>query len=936
MVAARGDLLVGRDAELGRLDRLIGALDGGPAAAVLCGGAGIGKTALWQVAAARAGATGVRVLRSRCAEVEMPIAFGALADLFGAAVGEVESALPAPQLRALTGAFGRTQLEEPADWLVLASAVLATVAALTQAGRLLIAIDDVQWLDPGSRRVLAWAFRRAGTARAGLLMTVRDDGEPDPLSLADSLPADRFDRLELGPLSAGALQHLVAERVGVHLPRPTLGRVHRASGGNPLFALEFAHSLAGRAAQPGPLAVPASLEQMVRQRVAAVPSRLRPLLEVVAALERATLPLLDRALRGGHVEELVEEAAEAELLVVNEDAVVRFSHPLLALAIYSGMGARRRRELHHRLSGLVDTVEERGRHASLATLAPDVDTAARVWEAASAAASRGALDAAAQLGDEAARLTPPSNPGTRRARLLATAGWLSETGEFEQARMRLDGLLAGKLPAGALAEALLLRAECELTDRPVLVTLLRQALAAARRPRQRWQALIRLAHHGSWVSGDVPGAAETARAALDVALETGEAPLVDLSLAALSYYQAAGGSDAIPTPRRRGSTGKTPRMQWWLLSPAFSLGSRLLWTGELDRARAVLEGAYESEARAGRHARAGFVLCALSELEWRAGVWGRAERLAQEATERLGDVNPTAYPRALAAAGAGRVEEARAISATALAWAATNDDHVALPRFRWLLGLLELSRGEASLARALLTEAQAALDDCGIREPGYLPVLPDLIESIVALGCVDEAEGLVARLEAAAGRGNRWAPPAAQRSRALMALARRDADEAAALAAAAADGFAAVGMPFDRARALLVGGSALRRAGQRRLAAERLTEAVRTFTQLGAPLWLEQAAGELRRASPRPSRGRDELTAAEARVAALAAVGRKNKEIAGELYTTVGTVEAHLTRIYRKLGIRSRAELVRRLADGALESREIAGFSRTRWPWPPT
>jgi DNA-binding NarL/FixJ family response regulator len=125
-------------------------------------------------------------------------------------------------------------------------------------------------------------------------------------------------------------------------------------------------------------------------------------------------------------------------------------------------------------------------------------------------------------------------------------------------------------------------------------------------------------------------------------------------------------------------------------------------------------------------------------------------------------------------------------------------------------------------------------------------------------------------------------------------------------------------MPLDRARSLLVSGNAWRRAGQRRAAAEALTEAAGIFARLRAPLWLEQAERELRRASPRPSRDRDELTAAERRVAALVAAGRKNKEIAAELYTTVGTVEAHLTRIYRKLGIRSRAELVRRVADGAL------------------
>jgi DNA-binding NarL/FixJ family response regulator len=356
-------------------------------------------------------------------------------------------------------------------------------------------------------------------------------------------------------------------------------------------------------------------------------------------------------------------------------------------------------------------------------------------------------------------------------------------------------------------------------------------------------------------------------------------------------------------------------MQWWQLSPAVSLGCRLMWAGELERARELLEGECRSHDGAGREAKAGFVRCWLSELEWRAGAWRRADTLAQEATERLGDVNPTAFPRALLAACTGRAEEASAIAEGALAWAAANDERVAPPRFHWLLGLLELSRGDAARAHASLAEAHARLDAAGVHEPGYLPLLPDLIESLVTLGRLDEADAMLARLEALAAQlDHRWATPASQRSRAQLLLARRNAAEAAALAGAAADQFAAIGHPLDRGRALLLGGNAQRRLGQRRQATQPLTEATQIFAQLGAPLWLQQAEDELQRANPR-HRDRGRLTAAETRVATLVAAGRKNKEVAAELYTTVATVEAHLTRIYRKLGIRSRSELARHVAD---------------------
>ena len=509
--------LVGREAERERLDRLLASLEEGAAAALICGDAGIGKTAVWRAAVGQAEEAGVRVLRSRCAEVEMPIAFGALADLFDATCDEVAEGLSGPQRRALAAAFGRSEEEERADWLALAGAVLASMRTLAGRGPLLLAIDDLQWLDPGSRRVLAWALRRSGEAPVGLLATLRDGREErDPFALADTLPPGRFVTVDLGPLSAGALQHLIAVRVGVHLPRPTLTRVQRASGGNPLFALEFARGLASDrgAGRTAPLAVPASLEQLMRTRVAALPKRLRPLLELVAALERPTLPLLERFLEGGAAEALVDDAARAEALALNEDGVVRFTHPLLASAVYFAITPPRRRALHRRLAELIDAVEERGRHAALAAAKPDPAVATLLEEAAAAAAARGGLAAAAELADEAVRLTPPSDADARCRRVLTAAGWLVETGEFASARARLDSLLAGQLPAASRTEALLLRAESEFADRGLLVALLREAQAAAAEPRQRWQALLRLAHHGGWVSGDTDMAADTARTAL--------------------------------------------------------------------------------------------------------------------------------------------------------------------------------------------------------------------------------------------------------------------------------------------------------------------------------------------------------------------------------------------------------------------------------------
>jgi DNA-binding NarL/FixJ family response regulator len=154
-----------------------------------------------------------------------------------------------------------------------------------------------------------------------------------------------------------------------------------------------------------------------------------------------------------------------------------------------------------------------------------------------------------------------------------------------------------------------------------------------------------------------------------------------------------------------------------------------------------------------------------------------------------------------------------------------------------------------------------------------------------------------------------------------MLLASGDSAAAAAAADEAATGFEAAGFPLDHGRALYVAGQALRRLGERRLAAEKLEGAKAIFDDLGARLWLARVETELRRARPRPRRDR-ELTNTERRVAVLVADGKTNREVAAQLFTTVATVEAHLTRIYRKAGVRSRTELARRMADGTLSLAE--------------
>jgi DNA-binding NarL/FixJ family response regulator len=338
----------------------------------------------------------------------------------------------------------------------------------------------------------------------------------------------------------------------------------------------------------------------------------------------------------------------------------------------------------------------------------------------------------------------------------------------------------------------------------------------------------------------------------------------------------------------------------------------------------VLRREYDTLVRQGRMLMLPLhIMSTLSDVEWRAGRWAEAEAYADEARAILEDALPggahvLACAQVMVAVSLGRADEARELGVANLRTAERYED-VNVLKLHWALGHVALVSGDSAAAAEELGGLPEALQAFGMAEPGWLPILPDVVESLVAVGRLDEAETVLRQLEQQAGAlEHRWATPAALRCRALVILAHERADEAAVAAEQAAAAFAEIGFPLDRARSLLVVGAAKRRAGQRRQAAGSLASAIEILHELGAPLWVERAEDELRRASPRPRRDR-ELTSAERGVAALVAEGMTNKEVAAQLFTTVATVEAHLTRIYRKLGLRSRTQLARAVADGTLQ-----------------
>jgi DNA-binding CsgD family transcriptional regulator len=243
-----------------------------------------------------------------------------------------------------------------------------------------------------------------------------------------------------------------------------------------------------------------------------------------------------------------------------------------------------------------------------------------------------------------------------------------------------------------------------------------------------------------------------------------------------------------------------------------------------------------------------------------------------------------------------------------------NEDLLDASCNRAVLGFLELSLSRPTEAMEQLEPVLAFLDELGSPEPGIIPCLPDAIEALIALGRLDEAETLLLRLERQGRTLDRpWAIATAERGRGLLTAARGDLPEARSMLERALLVHRRVPQPFELARTLLAKGEVERRAKQKRAARSTLEQALGRFEAIGAPLWAQRARDALARVGgAMPLSG--ELTPTEQRIAQLVADGKKNREVAEALFISVKTVEANLSRIFHKLGVRSRTELTRRIA----------------------
>lgn len=911
---------MGRERELAQVDSFVEGIGGGFAALVVEGAPGIGKTTVWTEARQRAEERGLHVLSSRPAAAEAKLSFAALADLLSTVGEGVLAALPDPQRDAIEVALlRRAPAAQGTNPRAVAAGLLSLIRALAADREVLLAVDDWQWLDLPSRRALEFAVRRLGQEPVGLLASSRSTVSG---SLVGSVAEERVTGVVLGRLSPAALGRIIAERVGRQLPRPTLVRVAQASGGNPFYALEIARLMSERAtASGGPLPVPDDLRKLTASRIRRLPADAREAVLLAAVIS-------DPHSRTVDVDALAP-AEEAGIVTIDAMGKIDFAHPLLAAAAYGSISAAERREIHRRAAAIVDDPEQRARHLALAVDHPDASVAAQLDKAAAHAASRGGSDAAAELAELAAGLTPHENRVAWGVRILQAAGYHFDAGDLGRAET-----LAQEIGVESDSDALRARAlqlSAELAARRsnfIHARELAEAALAAAAGEDRVCAAIELDLVYCAVSlGDVRGGVAHAEAALRHAEAADDSSILADALAVLTMAEFLAGRGMNSARLERALATEDPAgASTFMMRPRTIHALLSLWSDQLETAVAALGRVHDEVIDRGQEGAAPMLsLYVVWAHVWR-GDFGEALRRSERALEAAGMLeDPTALALALSASALahvhlGLLEPARDEATHALELFESLRWRSGVIWPLWALGLAGLSERQPAQTDDLLRPLADQLKTMGAGDPVMAMFLPDEIEALVALGEVDLAAQYLEPFERSARKLDRqWAIAVAERCRALLAAAHGDADGGFAAVERALNAHERVAMPFEHARTLLIGGEIYRRFKQRGRARELLEEALSVFEALGTPLWAARARAELARIGLRTA-SRDELTETERRLAELAASGLSNQEIAERAFVSVKTVEANLTRVYRKLGVRSRGGLAHALHDS--EGRE--------------
>ncbi|MBD0337666.1 MAG: AAA family ATPase [Thermoleophilia bacterium] len=909
-------MLVGRQSEVAAIVELLERAAGGASGVIAVrGGPGLGKTALLDEADRRA--ERFRVLRAAGFESEARLPYATLHQLLQPLLARVDD-LPAPQADALRAAFGLAARAEP-DRLLVGLAVLTLLADAAEERPLLVLVDDVHWVDPESADALTFAVRRLQAERVGVVLAARDSDAG-----ATRLPGAC--ELRLTPLARAEAEQLVAARHGEGL-RARRGEIVEAAAGNPLALVELADA-AARGADGT-----TTVEQAYLEAIERLPELTRTFLLVAAADQSVELGRVVAAAESLGAGLAALEPAELAGLVRVEADTVAFRHPLVRSVAYRSATFARRRAAHAALAAVLSgehELDRRAWHRAAATIGPDEAVARLLETSAGRATARSGYAAAAAALERAAQLSADRAGRTRRLVQAADAAHMA--GGQEHIRVLLEQIEEPiEDPVVALAAARvrgMLAAREGRLDESMRI-FLDAASDALDVDRRLTLDLVALAQEAAGLAGnhdailefeswaDRFGAPETTEEEIVLGLVRG--------FTAIAGGDRAGAAPLLARSAHAGRAADDPRILRWAATSAMFLGEEGLVFELMRRAvdAARTRGAFGGLA---------FLLHLLAGVERRLGDFAGAEadaeeshRLAVETGQRVVAAGALSTLTALAAFRGDR-ERAQKLAAETRALAQPRGLPVALGGVARALAELELVQGRAAEALAILESSVGGPDDRRRNHPYALFSAPLLVEAAARAGKVEAARRSLETLaDWSRSGGLSWAEPLVARGGALVA---EDEAEAERRFQQALELHGRDGSPFETARTRLLYGEFLRRARRKTEARDELRQALEAFESLGARLWAERALAELRAtgatARKRDDSTRSDLTPQELQIVRLVALGRTNPEVGAQLFLSPKTVQYHLRKVFAKLGVSSRTELTRLVAEGRVAGAAVA------------
>lgn len=903
-------VLVGRNAERAAIDNLLWRVcDSHGGAVVVRGEAGIGKTALLDYAATR---PGFRVFRGAGVQAESELAYAAAHQVLRPLLPLV-GGLPAPQAHAVEVALGMAD-DGPPDRFLVALGFLSLLSEAARDQPVLCVVDDVQWCDSASTDALLFVVRRVATDPVAFVFGVRDD----PAAPAFDVPG--VPELLLSGLSEEAAAELLTA-AGATTAAEVRAELVKRTRGNPLALVELARALgddelAGREPLPNPLPLGDRLEHAFLIRTRRLSAAARRLMLVAAAEDSGDTDVIITASEQLDVTAAALAEAERSGLVRMLQGRLDFSHPLVRSAVYAGASDAERRDAHRVLAtalGARGQTDRRAWHRAAAATGPDESIAAELTRVGDRARGRSGHGSASTAYERAADLSP--NPADRARRLIAAAdsAWLA--GQPARTRHLVDR--AESYTTDPLLRARLLHLRGRTASRNGAVDEAYQALLQGAQlvrdlaPALALQMLAEAVEAADY-AGDLVRSRKAAQLAADLHPEADARSrflAAWLSIGRIPMQGAREDTDQLRSSIDLAAELDDPRLLVWAGIAALKLGDvpgmQYFYRRAVQRARstgAVASLPYPLEHVSMSEALSGSYASARSAAE-------EGLRLARE-TEQLQSACHLLAILAFIAGTRGDEDECRKHGGDALDAAGAHGLGVPAATATWALGRLDLALGryDAALDRLLTLRSTRS----GAGHPVVaMWATSDLVEAAVRAGRSGQVSDAVEQLNAwAAASGEPAAAATVAWSCGLLGR-----DEPAALLAEAADTFRRLHLPHAEARTRLALGELLRRNRQPSAARKHLREALTIFERLGGRPWADRAAAELRatgeKVASRPAPGVDQLTPQELQIVRLVCQGASNRDAAAQLFISPRTVEYHLYKVYPKLGISSRTQLIR-------------------------